>query len=208
MKKCLFIIVAACVLLTPLTGCSDTVNLNKRNGYGSPSVNIKMTETAATVATTALAETEQSALLEQDAAQPPQPKPTHLTNVTEDVDADGVIEIREKMFVAQTNEIFYNAEKYLGKTIKYEGIFTVYNDEETGKTYHSVIRYGPGCCGVDANCGFEVTWGTDAEYPKQDDWVEAEGVLTSYSEDGFNYLQLNLTSLNILNERGAEYVEQ
>ena len=32
--------------------------------------------------------------------------------------------------------------------------------------YDSVIRYGPGCCGVDANCGFEVIW--DHEYPDQD----------------------------------------
>jgi len=116
-----------------------------------------------------------------------------------------VVEIKEKMFVAQTNEIYYNSEDYLGKTIKYEGIFTLYEAPD-GTKYYSVIRYGPGCCGNDANCGFEVRW--DKSYPKENDWVSVEGVLEKYDEGGSQYLRLALTSLDVKKERGAENVTQ
>jgi len=120
-----------------------------------------------------------------------------------------VIEIKEKLFVAQTNDVYNNTGDYLGKTLKYEGIFSVYQSPETGTKYYSVIRYGPGCCGIDANCGFEVIWPDgQTNYPDQDDWVEATGVLEEYQEDGYTFLRLALTSLEPLAVRGEEYVAQ
>ena len=117
-----------------------------------------------------------------------------------------VIEIKEKLFIAQTNDIYFNTEDYLGKTIKYEGIFSVFEDPVSGNTYYSVIRYGPGCCGVDANAGFEVVW--ENEYPKDNDWVEVIGVLEEYEENGQTYIHLVLSSLKVLAERGKETVSQ
>lgn len=117
-----------------------------------------------------------------------------------------VIEIKEKMFIAQTNDIYINPEDYLGKTLKYEGIFELSTLEETSQTYHYVIRYGPGCCGFDANAGFEVSW--DGAWPEQNDWVEVVGVLEEYEEEGWRYLRLALSSIEVLDVRGAEYVDQ
>lgn len=122
-----------------------------------------------------------------------------------------VIEIKEKMFIAQINDVYRNPEDYIGNIIKLEGLFVSeqYGDNEP---YCFVIRYGPGCCGTDGNAGFEVAWNKqDAEsktYPNSDDWVEAVGILQTYEEDGYPYLYLDLSELNILNERGAEYVTQ
>lgn len=119
--------------------------------------------------------------------------------------SDGsLIEIREKMFVAQTNEIYVNYQLYLGKTITYEGIFLA--PEYDGSTFYQVIRYGPGCCGNDANAGFEISW--DGEYPQDDDWVKVTGVLDKYEDGGFEYLILNLSSIEVLETRGEEYVTQ
>jgi len=125
------------------------------------------------------------------------------------VSAKGVVEIKEKMFLAQVNDVYLNPEDYLGKTIKLEGIFK----EEQGheKSYCFVIRYGPGCCGNDGNAGFEVAWTKEDErpYPAVDSWVEATGELKSYEEDGYSrYLYLDLSSLNVLSSRGAEMVLQ
>lgn len=117
-----------------------------------------------------------------------------------------VIEISEKLFIAQTNDIYINTEDYLGKTIRYEGIFQAYYYDATDTTYYSVIRYGPGCCGFDANAGFEVEW--DGDYPEQNDWVQATGTLETYEEGGARYLRLKLSSLKVLPVRGAEYVQQ
>lgn len=117
-----------------------------------------------------------------------------------------IVEIQERLFIAQTNDIYINPEDYLGKTIKYEGIFksSTWEFEEDSKTFYYVIRYGPGCCGYDGEAGFEVMW--DWQWPGEDDWCEAVGVLEAYEENGMQYLRLSLISLTVKEERGAEYV--
>jgi zinc transport system permease protein len=127
-----------------------------------------------------------------------------------DTDGRGVLEIKEKMFIAQTNDVYLNPEDYLGRTIKLEGLFKL---EQYGEqSYCFVIRYGPGCCGNDGNAGFEVAWDSqdtaDGAYPDLDAWVEATGVLRTYEEDDYPYLYLALSSLTVLDNRGAEFVTQ
>jgi zinc transport system permease protein len=120
-----------------------------------------------------------------------------------------VIEIKEKMFIAQTNDIYLNAEDYLGKTIRLEGLFKTDSYDDLSKTYCFVMRYGPGCCGNDGSAGFEIAWPEGTRpYPKEDSWVRAEGVLRYYEEDGYPYLYLALASLTVEQNRGAEFVTQ
>jgi uncharacterized membrane protein YcgQ (UPF0703/DUF1980 family) len=151
-----------------------------------------------------------SAPAEESPASIPTPAVTNETLLVETDLSGEIIEIKEKMFVAQSNDVYYNTEDYLGKSLKYEGIFQGFTDPNTNITYYSVIRYGPGCCGVDANCGFEVKWVEEENpaYPALDEWVEVVGVLEEYEEDGWQYLRLNLTSLTVLPTRGAAYVTQ
>jgi hypothetical protein len=133
------------------------------------------------------------------------------------------LEIREKMFIAQTNDVYLNPEDYLGKTIKLEGLFKVEQYVNEDKSYCFVLRYGPGCCGNDGSAGFEVAWGrpqpytgpgvvktlsAGPAYPVQDAWVEAVGILDTYEEDGYPYIYLDLFSLTEKTERGAEFVSQ
>ncbi|NLT58889.1 MAG: hypothetical protein GXX99_08015 [Clostridiales bacterium] len=118
--------------------------------------------------------------------------------------AGEVVEIKERLFIAQTNDIYINTADYLGKTIRYEGLFKT--GDWQGVPYCYVIRYGPGCCGYDGEAGFEVVW--DGAWPQVDDWCEVVGVLEQYEEDGISYLRLVLSSLTVLDERGAEFVSQ
>ena len=121
--------------------------------------------------------------------------------------ADDIVEIKEKMFVAQTNDVYINPDEYLGRTIKLEGMFGL--DIEMSPPVYYVFRYGPGCCGYDANAGFEVVWKDEkTAYPNENDWVEAAGVLENYDDGGEEYLRLALTSLTVKAERGLERVEQ
>jgi uncharacterized membrane protein YcgQ (UPF0703/DUF1980 family) len=118
-----------------------------------------------------------------------------------------VVEIREKMFIEQTNDVYLNPDEYLGRTIRLEGMFGIIDDVEPPCYY--VYRFGPGCCGYDANAGFEVAWsGTDNPYPGDNDWVEATGVLENYESEGESFLRLALKSLVVKTERGKERVEQ
>jgi zinc transport system permease protein len=139
--------------------------------------------------------------------------PTEMVFPAVQINGEGsIIEIKEKMFIAQTNDVYLNPEEYLGKTIKLEGIFMPVQYEGQEDPYCFVLRYGPGCCGTDGNAGFEVAWETQAEteksYPESDAWVEATGTLKTYEEDGYPYLYLALASLNVLDKRGAEFVSQ
>jgi hypothetical protein len=120
-----------------------------------------------------------------------------------------IVEIKEKLFIAQTNDVYLNPEDYMGKTIKYEGIFKTLQYAGIDTPYCFVLRYGPGCCGNDGSAGFEVAWdgaGAEGVYPDEDAWVEAMGVLKTYEEDGYPYLYLALSSLTVKEERGAEFV--
>jgi len=117
---------------------------------------------------------------------------------------DDTVVISEKLFIAQTNDIYINAEDYLGKTISYEGLFESAYWEGMDQQYYYVIRYGPGCCANDGEAGFEVTW--DQGWPEEDAWCAVTGVLETYTEEGQEYLRLALTALAVLDERGAEYV--
>jgi zinc transport system permease protein len=124
--------------------------------------------------------------------------------------AGDIVEIREKMFLAQTNDVYLNPEDYMGKTLKLEGLFK--REQYGGHDYCFVLRYGPGCCGSDGNAGFEVAWEkdrpADETYPEVDEWVRASGVLKSYEEDGYPYLYIALSELSVLKTRGAEFVTQ
>lgn len=120
--------------------------------------------------------------------------------------ASEIIEIKDKMFIAQVNDIYLNAADYLGKKIKYEGVFDIDFWEGENLTYYYVIRYGPGCCGDDGNVGFEIVW--DGDLPDKNDWVEVIGILEEYKENGWLYLRLRVSSLTVLETRGEEYVTQ
>ena len=130
-------------------------------------------------------------------------------------DTDGIVVIRETMFITQINDINLNSRDYLGKTIKLEGFIkrNHWNDHD----YFFVIRNGPGCCGDDGEIGFEISWDPDYSgsgnhmdqrnsFPAPNDWVEAIGELKSYSFLGYPHLFLVLSELNVLEKRGIEFV--
>ena len=133
-----------------------------------------------------------------------------INNNTEShVTADNIIEIRERMFIGQVNEIYLNANDYLGKIIKLEGVFK--QEQHAGNQYNFVVRYGPGCCGDDGLVGFYVSWAENQiqEYPKEDSWVEAIGELKLRRGNGTSqYPYLELSSLAVLDRRGVEFVTQ
>ena len=121
-------------------------------------------------------------------------------------DSDEVTEITEKLFTQQINFIYYNPDEYLGKSISYEGIFDYYM-MENGEQFAYVFRYGPGCCANDANVGFEVYRADEAAFDaKANDWVKVTGTVQHVYHDGLQYLALELTEFEVMEERGAETV--
>jgi uncharacterized membrane protein YcgQ (UPF0703/DUF1980 family) len=125
---------------------------------------------------------------------------------TGDADAGGVLEIGEKMFVGQMNDIYLNPDEYLGKTIQYEGYYTYFENDETGQRYDCIVRNGPGCCGYDSSVGFEVDW--KGNLPEVDDWCSVQGIVDIYDENGLDYIVVRADSLDVLPYRGNDTVVQ
>ncbi|MDR0648158.1 MAG: hypothetical protein LBF92_02330 [Synergistaceae bacterium] len=118
-----------------------------------------------------------------------------------------VVQIRDKFFIQQCNDIYLNPAEYMGRTVRLEGIYDEFKDEESGRTERYVIRYGPGCCGNDGVAGFEFFYDGQAA-PKQDDWVEVTGTVDMITgDDGEEYLVLAQSKLSVKAERGQEFVE-
>jgi uncharacterized membrane protein YcgQ (UPF0703/DUF1980 family) len=130
--------------------------------------------------------------------------------VAETVNDPNLVEIKERMFIAQVNNVYLNYNDYLEKTIKLEGIFKQDQVGISNDSYCYVLRYGPGCCGDDGNVGFEVAWDKNREkpYPAVDSWVEATGVLKMEERNEYKYLYLELASLTALDTRGVEKVNR
>lgn len=112
-----------------------------------------------------------------------------------------VLEIGEKMFFTQINDIYYNFDDYKDTTIIVEGMYT------NGASNPAVYRFGPGCCGNDGAGGFRLYY--NRALPTENDWIKVAGTPELVlSELGFDILYLNVTSLEIKKERGAEFVFQ
>lgn len=124
-----------------------------------------------------------------------------------DGSADGeILEIREKLFLTQINDIYLNIDNYKDKTIKVEGMYGILASYDSEEEYSVVYRNGPGCCGNDGWGGFFLNY--DGELPEENDWIEVIGTPELVQDGTYTDLYLNVTSLQIKEERGAEFVEQ
>lgn len=123
---------------------------------------------------------------------------------TSNIDMNNIIEIRERMFINQCNDIYLNPDDYRGKVIKLEGIYDGFVDKETGEKLNFVFRYGPGCCGYDGVAGFEFNY--NGTIPNPQDWIEVVGVVEILEIDNYETVRLNAISLNVLDKRGKEFV--
>ena len=105
---------------------------------------------------------------------------------------DGIIEIEDWLFDAQVQRIKIFREDYLGRTIRYEGMFMSLVWE--GETIYFVAREGGGCCGIN---GFEVYLN---DIPRFDDetWVEVTGILEEFFVEALNNYILRLNVITML----------
>lgn len=120
-----------------------------------------------------------------------QNKMTAKIQENRDTSAEEIIEIKDEYFIGATNDVYYNLDKYVGRTIKMKGMLYVYEAE--GETCYAVVRNSPGCCGNDGLAGLDVKF--DGEYPAKDTWVEIVGVVEKEKwQNGYNPI-LNITSM-------------
>lgn len=119
---------------------------------------------------------------------------------------DNTLIISEKMFLTQINDIFYNFDLYKEKTIVVEGMYTLFFNQDGVQDTPALYRRGPGCCGNDGWGGFLLKY--DGDYPEDNAWIKVTGTPELVENGYFKDLYLNVSNIEVLEERGAEFVSQ
>ncbi len=114
--------------------------------------------------------------------------------------------IKEKLFITQIEDIYYNFDMYKDKKIVLEGMYALFYNQEGVKNINAVYRKAPGCCGNDGWAGFFLKY--DGEYPKENDWIRVVGTPEIVKNGEFSDLYLNVESIEVLDKRGEEFVVQ
>ena len=94
---------------------------------------------------------------------------------------------------------------YLGKVIKLAGLYTVYEDKETGNVYHAcIIPDATACCtqGIEFVRPDGYNW--PADYPEDGSSIVVTGRLETYDENGIMYLHLTNAELVWQKDQGKQ----
>ena len=118
------------------------------------------------------------------------------------IDVKNMVEITDNYFIEQTNDVFFNLNDYLGKSIKIEGLIYSYVDSN-GNICYAVVRNTPGCCGNDGLAGLDIRY--DEDYPAENTWVEVTGVVETDIIDGTEIPAIQVSSMTI-KEKGKSFV--
>lgn len=127
---------------------------------------------------------------------------------------NSVLFIKEKMFLTQINDIYFNFDDYKDKTIVVEGMFGHLTSFDKSETWAVVYRRGPGCCGNDGWGGFLLQGENNSIKEKikslaEDDWICVKGKPKLVENDyGFIDLYLVVSNIEVKTKRGAEFVMQ
>lgn len=129
------------------------------------------------------------------------------TEESEEIDnSSDTIVIGEKMFLTQITDIYYNFDNYKDKKIVVEGMYTLFYNQDGVKNMPVVYRNAPGCCGNDGWGGFFLKY--DGEFPQDNDWIRVTGTPELVENGNFVDLYLNVEKIEVLDERGEEFVIQ
>lgn len=126
-----------------------------------------------------------------------------LENANFEINENEVTEITDNFFIEQTNDIYYNLDDYIGKTIKLEGLIYYYEDYLKEDICYAVVRNTPGCCGSDGLAGLDIRYNGD--YPKANTWVEVIGALNIDTVNGMEIPALQVFSMQE-KEKGKTFV--
>ncbi len=89
-------------------------------------------------------------------------------------------------------------EKYVGKTVKMEGLYSEYLDAATKKQYYAcIIMDATACCSQGIEFILTDNYNYPDDYPKEGDYITVEGTFDTYEEESGMYCTLKDASLLI-----------
>lgn len=116
-----------------------------------------------------------------------------------DVDID-LTSMSSDMVYATVYQLMIEPERYVGKTIKMDGLYYASWYEATQQYYHYVIIQDAAAC---CSSGMEFVWEDGShvypdEYPEDETEIEVVGVFETYTEEGDENLYCRLRDASIV----------
>ena len=129
-------------------------------------------------------------------AEPEQTQPAEALPDYEPAQTSGALDVdlttlSSTMVYSEVYNMMYEPDRYVGKRIKMDGQFAVYEDPNTGTVYTAcIIMDATACCsqGVEFVLAGEKTYPDD--YPELGSEITVTGVFQLYDENGTTYCHL------------------
>ena len=114
----------------------------------------------------------------------------HTDDTSASVDID-LTSLSSTMVYSEVYNMVTVPDDYVGKTVKMDGQFTAYHDENTGRDYFTcVIADATACCsqGIEFELGDGYSYPDD--YPQEGEEICVAGTFDTYDEGGYIYCTL------------------
>lgn len=107
-----------------------------------------------------------------------------------DVDVD-LTKLNSTMVYSEVYDMMYYPEKYVGKSIRMEGLYSFFHDETTGNDYHACyIADASACCAQGIEFVLNDSYTYPGDYPEVNEDIVVSGVFDTYFEDEYQYVTL------------------
>ena len=115
----------------------------------------------------------------------------HLPSLPEsDVDVD-LTKISGTVVYARVLNLLTHPENYVGMTVRMNGAFSLYINEETNAHYYAcIIEDATACCAQGIEFVRKGDYSYPEDYPEDGEEIVVEGVFEIYEEEGFRYIHL------------------
>lgn len=127
------------------------------------------------------------------------------SSVEDGIDVDLTI-LSSTMVYSEVYNMMCYPENYLGKTVKMSGMYTAFQDEETGNSYHAcIIMDATACCaqGIEFELTDDYVYPDD--YPNEGETICVTGTFETYMEGEKKYCTLKNALIKISNSPMGVY---
>ena len=197
MKQVLFIIAVAFYLVS-LCACGDQKiqSKPKQDSATKQVVQEQMANATGETSAPPTAIPEQQPASEESVSEPEQTQPAEAlpddepSQSASNLDVD-LTTLSSTMVYSEVYNMMYEPDRYVGKRIKMDGQFAVYEDSNTGAVYTAcIIMDATACCsqGLEFVLAGEKTYPDD--YPELDSEITVTGTFQLYDENGATYCHL------------------
>lgn len=113
-----------------------------------------------------------------------------VLSTTEGIDVDLTI-LSSTMVYSEVYQMMYYPKEYIGKVIRMEGMYTDYDDPDTGEHYDAcIISDATACCSQGIEFQLTSAYSYPEDYPSFGDTVTVTGTFNTYEEEGVTYATL------------------